>query len=84
MDNKKRNSQFTEAYGKEALYLAMALLFMVSLGLVCFGCQKSPVEALNDYFGWKDDNVIEEVAEDIIDHETGVNIDVTPRSPENK
>ncbi len=37
---------------------------------------------LNQLAGLKDDNVIEEATEDVIEHETGVRIDLTPGSPE--
>lgn len=36
---------------------------------------------------WKDypeDNIVEEVVEDIIEHETGVDIDLSPNTPEKK
>lgn len=32
----------------------------------------------------KDDNVIEEIAEHVIQHKTEVNVDLTPNSPEDK
>jgi hypothetical protein len=36
----------------------------------------------NDYAGWEDDNPAEEVTEAVIKYETGLDIDLTPRSPE--
>ena len=36
----------------------------------------------NDYTGWEDDNAAEEVTEAVIKYETGLDIDLTPRSPE--
>lgn len=36
----------------------------------------------SNYF-LNDDNVIEEIAEKVIEEETGINIDLTPESPEN-
>ena len=35
-------------------------------------------------FKMKPDNVIEEKCEDVIEKQTGLNIDLTPGSPENK
>jgi hypothetical protein len=31
---------------------------------------------------WKDDNPVEELVERYVEHETGVDIDITPNSPE--
>ena len=36
------------------------------------------------FFGFKDDNVIEEIAEGVIKDETGVDVDLSPSSPEIK
>ena len=39
---------------------------------------------LTSVYFYGDDNVIEEVSEEIIKNETGIDIDLTPSSPENK
>jgi len=44
--------------------------------LICFGC------GINQCFGLKDDNPIEEVIEKVIESQTGIEIDLTPFSPE--
>lgn len=36
------------------------------------------------FFKLKNDNTVEEVAEQVIKDETGVDVDLTPGSPENK
>jgi hypothetical protein len=48
----------------------IALLFLV-------GC-----EAFNEKFGVKDDNIVEEILEDVIKKETGIDMDLTPSSEE--
>lgn len=37
---------------------------------------------INNRMGLEDDNVIEEVVEDVIEKETGIDIDLTPESAE--
>jgi ribosomal protein L5 len=39
---------------------------------------------LNTKFGLSDDNIIEEVAEDVIKEKVGVDVDLTPSTPEVK
>ena len=34
------------------------------------------------YFGLKDDNIVEEISEDVIREATGVDVDLSPSSPE--
>lgn len=34
--------------------------------------------------GYRDDNAVEEIAEQVIKHETGQEVDLTPESPEKK
>ena len=43
---------------------------------VCGACS-----IINDWTGLKDDNVIEEAIEDVIEHQTGIDIDLTPLTP---
>lgn len=53
-----------------------SLLILITIVTVCIivGSVSSIV--------WKNDNPIEEVAEDIIKEETGLDIDLSPSSPE--
>lgn len=63
----------------------MPIFVMVMSLLIALGfnsCQPGPIERLNDWMGWKDDHTAEEVVEVIIDAETNVDVDLTPRSPE--
>jgi len=50
--------------------MIMCGLFMCSCGYV------------NQYLGIKDDNIGEEIAEEVIKKETGLDVDLTPGSPE--
>ena len=38
--------------------------------------------AFNEYFGLKDDNIIETISEDIIKSHTGLDMDLTPENPD--
>ena len=60
---------------KKTVMLLLSLSFLT-------GCHC--VEWLNDKLGMKDDNVVEESVEGVIEHYTGVDVDLTPRSPEKK
>ena len=57
-------------------------IFIVSFILLCLTAGCNTFEKINDLFGVKDDNVVEEAIEGIIKMETGADIDLTPRSPE--
>lgn len=37
---------------------------------------------IDDYFNLKDENVVEEIIENIIERNTNINLDLTPDSPE--
>jgi choline-glycine betaine transporter len=51
-----------------------------TLGItLLFFCACEPV---NRYFSLPDDNIIEETSEFVIKTETGLNVDLTPSSPE--
>lgn len=56
------------------MYIALIIL---SLCILAHGCQ-----TLNDKTGMKDDNIIEESIEAVIKAETGIDMDLSPRSPE--
>lgn len=56
---------------------------MIKLIFICMvflsGCSE-----INRKLGLSDDNIGEEVIEDIIKEETGIDVDLTPESPEKK
>jgi len=57
-----------------------------ALLIVCifiFSCERSPVEQLEENYGWDQDNIFEEIVEELIENELGVEIDLSPESPEN-
>ena len=54
------------------------LLACVALLIAFSACHK-----INQYFGMKDDNAAEEILERVIEVKIGVDIDLTPASPEN-
>lgn len=56
--------------------LVTLFFFIVAIAVLC-GCS-----SLNRYFGLEDDNPIEEAIEELIRYETGIDIDLTPGSPE--
>ena len=60
---------------KELLKTIIFSRYFIALAAIIIGL-------LSAYF-WYPDNPIEEISEIIIEEETGVNIDLTPTSPEN-
>jgi uncharacterized protein YceK len=52
-------------------------LLVVVMGLILGGCS-----SINSYFGLEDDNPYEEATEAAIKWETGLDVDLTPSSPE--
>lgn len=52
----------------------------VLLVAVCVGC--NPLALIYEKMGWEDDNFAEESAEFIIENRTGIDVDLTPDSPE--
>lgn len=56
--------------------------FLLGCLLGCVACQYNPIERFNDYMGWQDDNIAEEAVEFVIEKESGVDLDLSPRSPE--
>lgn len=52
------------------------------LALCCCACQMNLMERFNDWAGLEDDNLLEESVEFAIDHEIGLDVDLSPRSPE--
>jgi len=63
--------------GKYVLgFYSILVVLGVTLYLLC-GCS-----SINKKFGLDDDNMIEELFEDLIEQKTGLDIDLTPGSPE--
>lgn len=57
--------------------------FRMAIGLILLLCNCG-CSVLNKKAGLPDDNIVEEIAESIIQNETGLNIDLTPSTPEKK
>lgn len=68
-----------EIPGKIRYLLFFILGIIIALLFTLTACTKL-TNALKDY---KDDNIVEEIGEQVIEHFTGVDIDITPSSPEN-
>ncbi len=51
-----------------------ALIFSICFLISC--------SSINRKMGIPDDNILEEITEDVIQAETGVNVDLTPQTPE--
>jgi hypothetical protein len=67
-------------FQKEVIVFAI-LLFSAAVVALTFICC-NPVEAFNDKVGLEDDNIAEELIEFGIKEKTGIDLDLTPRSPE--
>lgn len=52
--------------------------FIIMMGLILL----TSCSYVNEYFGMEDDNLAEEVVEEVIKVKAGINIDLTPDSPE--
>jgi len=61
-------------------YIDLLLLIAVAVILFLFVC--TSCESLCDRVGVEQDGIIEEAVEMLINHETGLEIDLTPTSPE--
>ena len=53
------------------------IILLLMLGALTMGCSQ-----INSYFGVKDDSIIEETVESLIEAKTGLDIDLTPGTPE--
>ena len=53
------------------------LMVIVASGCIFWGCQY-----FNQYFGLEDDNILEEAIENRVRDTTGIDVDLTPDSPE--
>lgn len=59
-------------------------ILKISIALVLIIVLVTSCKYLNKAFGMKDDNFLEEAVEDMIEVKTGIDIDLTPASEENK
>lgn len=50
--------------------------------LTIIACTLGGCTAINKYIGLPDDNPLEEIAEQLIKNETGLDVDLSPSSPE--
>lgn len=79
---KKRSwGLLSEDLGKAKLLMWISLLLcgVISMIVMCCGCSY-----INRKLGLQDDNFGEELAEEIIEMKTGLDVDLTPSSPERK
>lgn len=67
------NKEFSEL----KRWIMRLFIFIITLSLVTSACSE-----INKYFSKEDDHFLEESAEAIIDRHLGVDIDLTPISPE--
>ena len=67
--------------------------FKIIFGLICLGllavfltlmtsCSPTPIERFNDWVSWSDDNLAEEALEYMLEKESGIDLDFSPRSAE--
>lgn len=54
----------------------------ILLNLFCLAVLFNACQLINDKTGMKDDNIVEEITEAVIKSNTGIDIDLIPRSPE--
>lgn len=67
-------------FDKELLWFGIGMLLIVSIGMLFCSC--GIVEKMNDKLGLPDDNILEEAVEFMLEKETGIDVDFTPRSIE--
>lgn len=55
-------------------------LLQIGIGTIIIGSMMwlGACSAINHYLGLEDDNQIEQAIEDVIEHQTGIEIDLTP------
>ncbi len=56
------------------------LWWIIAIGLT--SCETTPIEYINDYYEFDDDNIVEEIGEAIIEIQTGIDVDLSPRTEE--
>ncbi len=72
------NNMFTMVYKMNFKGIVMKIsIVILTSGCIFWGCGY-----FNQYFGLKDDNVIEEAIENKLKDTTGLDVDLTPDSPE--
>lgn len=76
---KKRNPYFHYYNFDDICFYGFVAFSIVVLILSMYGCW--PVQDLNDALGVSDDNPAEQLLEGVIEHNTGVSLDLSPRSP---
>lgn len=74
--------QESEDLRRKSNFVFLFTLLIVGLLLCMSSCNKTPVEHINDYLEIEDDHFAEEVAEWGAEQQTGIDIDLSPRSPE--
>jgi hypothetical protein len=55
-------------------YIPAVFFFLI----FCLVINDEPLKYVYEKMGWDNDNMLEEIVEDIIEHKTGINIDLTP------
>lgn len=58
------------------------ILIFIAVCLIVFLSITNFFSSMNKIIGVKDDNVIEEVVEDLLESKTGIKLDLTPESEE--
>ena len=67
----------------KVLQIFLRKIFMYfSLLIILIGASAGGCSLLNEALQIKDDHILEEFIEEIIENETGMQIDLTPESPE--
>jgi len=59
-------------------------VLLLMIGVFVFGCGRSPVAHLNEQVGLENDHILEELAEELIEDQLGIDIDLTPGSHEDR
>lgn len=80
MDENKKFSFFS--FGKEDMWIKVIFYIVVLAvlsGAMMVVCSCGTV---NKFFGLKSDNAIEEISEQVVEQNTGMDLDFTPETPE--
>lgn len=68
----------------EDIERAMRFIKILSSSIVVLALSLGACEYCNEFLGLKDDNIIEILVEDMIESQLGLEIDLTPESPDEK